>query len=413
MAKSKNLTMDRPDIRRHNLSLLLRLVAERGPVSRANLSAETGMTRATAGSLVSELIELGLLMETGASGTSRPGRPGVMLELDGSNVLTIGIEIHIGYLRVLVRDLAGRERLHHKIAVNATDSSDAVISRVADEINHTNETAISKGQKLIGAAIAVPGVIEPLDGTVVFAPNLGWTNVALLAQLRRLVPSSLELVVDNEANLGTLAEFYEGPFAGVGSMAYVFAETGIGVGVMVNHTLWRGASGGAGELGHMPIVLEGGRPCACGRNGCWETLVGIAALVRTVLPDAADRLLADPALDTEGCANAVRAAAEADEPGVRERLEEFGKWVGIGVAHILDAFDPEIVMLAGHLSLIGPWILDTTRRSAREHTMHRVFDRCQIVTSMPGFASSGRGGSLLIAQSVFSNPGMVLGAKLP
>lgn len=157
----------------------------------------------------------------------------------------------------------------------------------------------------------------------------------------------------------------------------------------------------------MPIVLEGGKSCECGRTGCWETLVGIVALVNAVLPDDAERLLADPAMDREALANVLREAAEADQPEVRVRLNEFGRWVGIGVSHILDSLEPEIVMPAGHLSLIGPWILDATRASARDHTMHRIFDRCQIVTSTSGFASSGRGGALLIAQSVFNNPGLV------
>ncbi len=361
------------------------------------------MTRATAGSLVRELIDLGLATETGSRGATGPGRPGVMIELDGSNVLTIGIEIHIEYLRILVRDLAGRETLQRKVALGAA-ASDEVIVAVAQEINEEVAAAQDARRNVIGAAIAVPGVVDVVDGTVVFAPNLGWENVPLLARLRRLVAPGLELVVDNEANLGTLAEFYECPFAGAGSMAYIFAETGIGVGVMVNRTLWRGASGGAGELGHMPIVLEGGKSCECGRTGCWETLVGIVELVNAVLPDDAERLLADPAMDREALTNVLREAAEADQPEVRVRLNEFGRWVGIGVSHILDSLDPEIVMPAGHLSLIGPWILDATRASARDHTMHRIFDRCQIVTSTSGFASSGRGGALLIAQSVFNNP---------
>ena len=254
------------------------------------------MTRATAGSLVRELIDLGLATETGSRGATGPGRPGVMIELDGSNVLTIGIEIHVEYLRILVRDLAGRETLQRKVALGAA-ASDEVIVAVAQEINEAVAAAQDARRNVIGAAIAVPGVVDVVDGTVVFAPNLGWENVPLLARLRRLVAPGLELVVDNEANLGTLAEFYECPFAGAGSMAYIFAETGIGVGVMVNRTLWRGASGGAGELGHMPIVLEGGKSCECGRTGCWETLVGIVALVNAVLPDDAERLLADPAMD--------------------------------------------------------------------------------------------------------------------
>lgn len=99
----------------------------------------------------------------------------------------------------------------------------------------------------------------------------------------------------------------------------------------------------------MPIVLEGGKSCECGRTGCWETLVGIVALVNAVLPDDAERLLADPAMDREALANVLREAAEADQPEVRVRLNEFGRWVGIGVSHILDSLEPEIVMPAGHL----------------------------------------------------------------
>ncbi len=404
-----DLPVEQLHVRRHNLSLVLRLLAGGGRRSRAGIAAITGLTRATVSSLAAELIELGLVREIGLEADGRRGRPATLLELDGSHVVTIGVELNVGSIAIYVRDLGGREVLQRRIAQRATGTTEpsVLIDVLGQQLNDTIEVITSLGQQLSGITVAVPGVVDIERGSVRFAPNLGWRNVPLLAEIRRIVGPGVALWLDNEANLGALAEFRAGAHAGTRELVYVLVENGVGGGLIVNGALQRGSSGAAGEIGHTTVQPIGGRPCGCGSFGCWETLVGLPALLRATVPDLADAMLADGEFQYEARTLPVAQAAERGEPAVLAALDEWAYWIGIGIANLIDTLDPEVVVLAGHPSHLAKWVVPKVIETAHANSMPGSIRQCLIEVSTLGFSAAALGGAIHGAERIFTDPTLI------
>ncbi len=412
---TSDLPVEHLHVRRHNLSLVLRMLATQGPRSRASLAAATGLTRATVSSLTSELIGLGLVRERGLDAGRRRGRPGTLLELDGSRVVTIGVELNVGFIAVLGRDLGGRQVYDHRVVVD-TDAAgdelrrvDGVIHALSGELVDAIERIEQDGRRVAGVTVAVPGVVDVDHGEVRIAPNLGWQHVPILARLRPSVPARIELDLENESNLGAVAEQRAGALAGTANLVYVLAERGVGGGIVVAGTLLRGASGAAGEIGHMTMQPAGAVRCGCGSLGCWETLIGLPAVLRRTLPDRADALLADHALDLREQVGIVAAAAKAGDEVALAGLRDVAEWVGLGIANLIDIFDPDAVVLAGTLHDLGDLILPDVVASAERSSLPSALDHCRIEVSTLGFSAAALGGAIQAAERLFSDPSLVAG----
>jgi predicted NBD/HSP70 family sugar kinase len=396
-------------VRRHNLSLVLRLLASDGPRSRAGIAAVTGLTRATVSSLTSELTALGLVRELGPDADHRRGRPATLLELDGSHVVTVGVELNVGSIEIYVRDLGGRPVLQRRVAQSASGAADPaeLVEVLGREITDAIRTIDAEGRHLSGLTVAVPGVVDIERGSVRFAPNLGWRDVRLLDEIRRIVGPRVALWLDNEANLGALAEFRTGSQAGTRNLVYLLVENGVGGGLIVDGALQRGASGAAGEIGHMTIQPSEGRLCACGGRGCFETVVGLPALLHATVPELADGILADRQLESEARTAAVIDAARSGDNVALAGLADWAVWVGIGVANLIDLFDPEAVVLAGHLCLLAPWVLRTVVETAAAHSLPGSLRSCRIEVSSLGFSAAALGGAIHAAERIFTDPTLI------
>ncbi|MEQ1703796.1 MAG: ROK family transcriptional regulator, partial [Ilumatobacteraceae bacterium] len=301
-------------VRRHNLSLVLRLLAAQGPRSRAGVAAVTGLTRATVSSLVADLIDRGLVKEVGPESDQRVGRPATLLQLDGSGVVTLGLELDVGFTSVLGNDLSGQAVYKRRRPLSgASTAFDDLLPVLAKELKRAIEHVEADGRRVVGISVAVPGIVDTERGVVVRAPNLGWRHVPMRERLSHLVGRELALSLDNEANLGGLAEYRAGAVAGTNHLVYVLAVNGVGAGVIVDGAIFRGAAGAAGEVGHMTVQPRG-LPCACGSSGCWETTVGLKALLYDAVPDLAAGLLRDTRLSPEAKVAPVVARAKANNP---------------------------------------------------------------------------------------------------
>ena len=272
------LPADQTTVRRANLGVVLRNVASSGARSRAQIAAETGLTRGTVSSLVAELIELELLRETGETAEPRGvGRPGVALEL--SDVLVgVGLEVNVDYVAVSLEDLTGAVRYEKRsYRDNRGSAPGPVLDRLARAARSALDAAASEGLRPIGISVAVPGLVELTSGTVTLAPNLGWKGVPVRAELEGRV--GMPVHVENESNLAALAEHWTGAAVGIDDFICVFGEVGVGGGVVLGGRLFRGSHGFGGEFGHITIDADG-LPCACGNHGCVETLVGQESIAR-------------------------------------------------------------------------------------------------------------------------------------
>ena len=203
-----------------------------------------------------ELIELGLLRETGrTTSPSGVGRPGLALEL-ADVVVGVGLEVNVDYVAVSVEDLTGTVRYERRAyRDNRGSAPGPVLDRLARTARAAVDAAAREGLRPIGVSVAVPGLVEEASGTVVFAPNLGWENVRVGVELA----SRLELPVhvENESNLAALAEHWIGAAAGIDDFVCVFGEVGVGGGVVLGGRLFRGSHGFGGEFGHVSVDPDG------------------------------------------------------------------------------------------------------------------------------------------------------------
>ncbi|MUL40345.1 ROK family transcriptional regulator [Streptomonospora sp. PA3] len=393
------------DVRETNLGVVLRAVRTLAPCSRAAVAAATGLNKTTVSSLVADLIARGLLRETGESAERRVGRPGVMLALDDLTIAAIGVEVNVDYLSVVAVDLLERDLVTRHIAFDARSAGpDACARRIAAAVESVAADPALRRRSLIGLSVAVPGLVDSPAGVVTRAPNLAWRGTPLRARLEELLErgglAPLPVLVDNDANLGAVAEYRGGHLASTGDLVYITGEVGIGAGVLMNGELLRGSAGFAGEIGHVRMV-EDGPECGCGRHGCLEALAGIEAILRAALPDR----FPGSALTRADLADLVDTAverADSGDPVAVDALETAGAWLGRGAATLVNLVNPGAVVLGGYFVPLAPWLLPSCRAAVRELAFAPEAGGCLVETSALGLSAAARGGAVAMVDAMES-----------
>jgi glucokinase len=259
--------------------------------------------------------------------------------------LTLGVDI--GGTKVLagVVDEAGAVLAKvHRETPGRSQAPDVVESTIVEAVN-----ALEEDYAISAIGIGAAGFVDPV-GRVLFAPHLSWREEPLQAVLTARL--GVPVMVDNDANTAAWAEMRFGAGRGYRHALCVTLGTGIGGALVVDGRVIRGAQGIAGEFGHMQLVPNG-RPCECGQAGCWEQYCSGKALIR-VASEKGQPDLAGPA---------ITAAAAAGEPWALQAFAEVGEWLGVGVAGLVSAFDPEIVIIGGGLSDAGELLLVPAREA--------------------------------------------------
>jgi predicted NBD/HSP70 family sugar kinase len=389
-------------VRRHNLGVVLRHVSEHGPRSRATIALETGLNKTTVSSLVTELIGLDLLVERGLEQRGTVGRPGQVVELSGSGVVALGLEINVDYLAVRALDLTGAER-HRSLDVG--DNRDVQVGAVLDRLGALATAALdevqTEGLRPVGATVALPGLVDAARGALLVAPNLGWNEVAVIDELHeRLSGPPFPLAADNEANLAALAELWEGTARGLSDVLYVSGEIGVGAGIIVGGELFRGSQGFGGEFGHMTIDPNG-RSCACGSRGCLETLAGLEPLLETAGLDPGE------AATTTGSGEPVSALAARARMGDQQALgalRDAGHWLGIGIASAANLLNFQAVVLGGFFAQLATWLAAPIARELETHVLASEWGVPRVLPSTLGPEAAVRGAAALSLRRVLTDP---------
>lgn len=397
---------DRGSIRRTNLGAVLRILRDSGARSRAQIATDTGLPKPTVTTLVAELVAQGLVGEGPAQREGTVGRPGTLVHIDGRHLGGIGVEISTSYVHVLALTLSEERVYEHRVALSVAGAGvDAVLEVTAEAIGACLTALDRQGIRPVGLTLAVPGVVDTAAGTVAYAPAIGWRAVAVADRLReRLAPPALPLAVDNDAKLGALAEYLQVRGSDVRDMVCVTGERGIGAGIISDGRLLRGATGFAGEVGHMPLDPQR-RACVCGRRGCWETMVGLEAILRLAAAD--DDLIHDPAVALETRLGELRRRALQGDARTGEALARVAEDLGLGLALLADVLNPRVMVLGGYFTHIGSFMLDRVREVVRERVMAPDAGGCEVRLSTLGFAAAARGGACLALDAVYEDPGSV------
>lgn len=384
-------------VRRHNLGVVLRHVADHGPRSRAAIAHETGLNKTTVSSLVGELIDFGLVRETEVELRGTVGRPALPVELSGRRVVGLGLELGVDFLAVRAADLSGDE--HHRALVTG-DNRGRPVDDVLGELAQLAAAALAVVEEqerlTVGAVIAVPGLVGA-DGCLLVAPNLGWTDVSVPDRIAdALGDPPFPVQAENEANLGALAELWEGAGREFSDFLYVSGELGIGAGIIVAGELFRGSHGFGGELGHTTVDPDGD-VCACGNRGCLETRVALGAMLRAA------------GLDPGAPVTDLAARATAGDERVLEALADAGRWLGIGVASAANLLNPRGVVVGGYFATLATWLVPGLQEELEARVLAAEWEPPRVLISALGAEAGVRGASALALRRVFADPGLVVG----
>lgn len=325
-----------------NKSIVFKTIKNKGPVSRAQVSKETGLNKATVSTMVSELIKESFVDEIG-EGQSSGGRKPVMLYFNHRAGYSIGIDLGVNYLLGVLTDLSGN-MIEKRLDKLETTAFQDVIEKIYLLIEWLMGKAPDSPYGIVGIGIGVPGQVDQ-DDTILFAPNLKWTNVNLkqLIEDKYHIPTRIE----NEANAGAHGEQLYGAGKNILNQVYISIGIGIGTGIIIKGDLYKGASGISGEMGHFTIDANG-KKCSCGSRGCWELYASESAL----LAQASRLTIATNDMDVDFLLEEARKG----NTEVVQILTRLGENIGIGITNIINTFNPEVIIIGNRIAQFKNWI---------------------------------------------------------
>ncbi len=345
-------------MRAANLTLVARTVfAAASPPSRADVAAVTSMTRSTVSRLVDHLVAGGVLAELDPARRAGLGRPGTPLVPASGRFAALGLQVNIGFLAALVLDLDGTVRARRVVHGDLRGATpEATLGRLGAL---ARDTVASAGDaRLVGAGLALPGIVSPLGGTLLRAPNLGWSDVDVVTMLRQGPLAGVPVTVGNEADLAaaTVSSSRPGVAGPLQDFVYVSGETGIGGAAVLDGVPMRGRHGWAGEIGHVTVDLDG-RPCPCGSTGCVEQYAGKQAL------------LAAAGLGTDDATSRLVTLVRSGDTRAMAAVDVAARALGAALAGVLNVVDLPVVVLGGHLREIAEVLAPTLEVTLRERVL--------------------------------------------
>ena len=363
-------------LRELNRLRIVDVLRRRGSASRGDLVQLTGLSRTTVTTLVADLQARGLVVERAADGngsapSGRGRRPG-LLRLDASAGTALGIDFDHRHVRVALADLASTVLAERRIELDVDHDATAALDAAAEAVEDVLAETGSDRDRLAGAGVGLPGPVDRRTGTVGSSSILpGWRGVAACRELERRL--GLRVEVENDANLGALAEAAFGAGRGLSDLVYVKLASGIGAGLLLDGRLYRGSVGLAGELGHVSARPDG-QICRCGNRGCLETVASSCALVALLRPTRGDDLTVRDALEL---------AAEGDL-GVRRAINDAGHAVGRALADLCNCLNPAAIVVGGELGAAGEPLLAGIREAVDRYAQPHAAQAVEVLPSALG-----------------------------
>lgn len=375
-------------IRDINRQIVLNYVRELGPISRADIARETELQRSTISLIVDELRVDGLIEEV--SGESTGGRPPSLLSLRTVDAVAIGVDLGTVKTVMATSDLAGR------VLEQEQFPTDPDVRRTLAKIVDCSQRLMGKTRGAIeGMGISLPGVVDPETGNL-YVPHFNWRNAPIAETLSQA--TSLPVTIENDANAAALAELWFGrpEISKVRDFILVLVEEGVGTGIVFDGQVYRGEGGTAGEFGHMTIGTGAPVECAVGSRECWEAFASERAAV------ARYQKLSRSNGNNDVNFSTVMDLALKGERNARAALKETARYLGIGIANLIQGLAPEAVIVGGPIARVWPVIVEEVQASV-DASICRGFPSTPILDSTLGPEPTLMGALSLVLASKFAS----------
>ncbi len=384
-----------------NRRIALNLIREHQPISRADLARRMEVTRGVVSVLVQELIVQGLIYE-GATGEAARGRKPTFLHIRTQDRLVVAVDVRFTKTYLMLSDFAGRQ-----LALELSDTVFSIpdfIKDLATKIRKITRNHDIKS-RCEGIGVVVPGMVDQRSGRILNAPTLGWRDVDIRDSLA--AATGLPVEVENSGRACSLAHLWLEREQSTESQSFVYVNVsdGVGVGIVINGELVRGHNHIAGEFGHMPLSLDGPR-CMCGATGCWEAYISnLATLGRYFgwnLSKLSPKALRDADQKAFTVQDLIARARDADAKAITA-IQSTARFLGLGLATIVNVVNPDIVYLAGEITSAWDLIENTVRESINERALTDAAARTLLRVSSTQYPRL-RGAAALIAAPTFAAP---------
>ena len=360
-------------LRRANQLRVVDALRREGSASRADLMRITGLSRTTITSLLATLLERGMVIESEVEAQRQGrGRPPALLRLAPKAGAVLGVDFGHRHLRVAVADLSSTVLAERRADVDVDTAAELALDLATRMVTEVLEEAGLTIDRVVAAGMGLPGPIDRRTGRVRSSVILpAWSGLDAAEQLARRLGVPVD--VDNDANLGALAEFTFGAARGLDDVIYVKVSSGIGAGIILGGRLHRGVTGNAGEIGHVEVRADG-VVCRCGNRGCLETVASGSALLGVLRPVHGDALTLAGMLEL----------AAAGDPGTLRVINDAGRAIGHALGDLCNSLNPGAIVVGGDLSAAGAPLLDGIREAVDRHAQPGAAEAVTVIRSVLG-----------------------------
>lgn len=361
-------------LREANRARLIDAVQKRGSITQVELVGATGLSAATISNIVKELTAAGVL---NTSPTSRSGRRAQLVTLARNLGLVAGVHFSERSMRVALADVTQRVIAEQRLPLPPEHRADSSLDTAAMLIDEMLDSVSAARTELLAVGVGLPAPVDPTTGTVSASGVLrGWDGVVVPEVLGQRL--GVGVSVDNDANLGALAEARLGVARGLRHVMYLRASRGVALGLIVDGRVLHGRSGLAGEIGH--TLVAGGGECRCGNTGCLETAVGADVMLARLQPEYGHLTLRD-----------VISQAHDGDVALQRVLADAGRSLGRALAAACTLLDPEMVVIGGELAHAGEYLLEPLRETVQGEAMPGGAGPVPVVAGLLGDQAEVRG----------------------
>lgn len=405
---------DLHDMREANNTLVLRVIRQHGPLARVAIARRTGLSRTTVSSIVDGLLAEGVVRE-GETLSAAPsgGRRPTLVHFNESAGVILGVDIGRTHFTLLATDLHAHVIARQSGPWDTDLGPDACLPRLISEIRRLVSENQLDWDRVVGVGVGIPGPVDASLNMLVAPPRMaGWGGVDVTGILRAALGTPV--LLNNDANLGALAESRYGAAIGASDFTYVKVGTGIGCGLVIDGKIYRGSSGVAGEFGHTTVVSDGPL-CACGNRGCLEAVAGAPQIVRSALSAGYGQGEATARATTGGkdsphtqdfevdVAEVIQAALRGDQ-ACQAAVARAAELIGVALAGLVNLVNPSVILLDGSVARAGELVLGPIREAIRERSLVAASQAVRVQASALGDSAIALGAATMVIDAIFGPP---------